>query len=113
LLSLVTPAGSAQIELSVPGAHNARNALAATAAALATGVPLATIAAALTAYAGIKGRLQRKHGIAGATVIDDSYNANPDSMRAAVDVLAGIPGRRVLVIGDMGEVGAAAGQFHD
>jgi UDP-N-acetylmuramoyl-tripeptide--D-alanyl-D-alanine ligase len=113
LLSLVTPAGSAQIELSVPGAHNARNALAATAAALATGVPLATIAAALTAYAGIKGRLQRKPGIAGATVIDDSYNANPDSMRAAVDVLAGIPGRRVLVIGDMGEVGAAAGQFHD
>jgi UDP-N-acetylmuramoyl-tripeptide--D-alanyl-D-alanine ligase len=49
----------------------------------------------------------------GAAVVDDSYNANPDSMRAAVDVLAAVPGKRILVMGDMGEVGAAAGQFHD
>jgi UDP-N-acetylmuramoyl-tripeptide--D-alanyl-D-alanine ligase len=67
----------------------------------------------LAGYAGVKGRLQRKPGRHGATVVDDSYNANPDSMRAAIDVLAALPGRRIFVMGDMGEVGAAAGQMHD
>ena len=57
--------------------------------------------------------MQRRAGRAGALVVDDSYNANPDSMRAAIDVLASVPGRRILVMGDMGEAGAAAGQFHD
>jgi UDP-N-acetylmuramoyl-tripeptide--D-alanyl-D-alanine ligase len=67
----------------------------------------------LEAFAGVKGRLQRRAGRNGALVIDDSYNANPDSMRAAIDVLASVPGKRIFVMGDMGEAGAAAGQFHD
>jgi UDP-N-acetylmuramoyl-tripeptide--D-alanyl-D-alanine ligase len=100
------------IELGVPGGHNAANALAAAATTLAAGVPLESVAAGLAAYRGIKGRLQLKAGEGGAQVIDDSYNANPDSMRAAIDVLAAIPGRTVLVMGDMRETGEAAGQFH-
>jgi UDP-N-acetylmuramoyl-tripeptide--D-alanyl-D-alanine ligase len=105
--------GSVEFELPLPGLHNVRNAVAAAAATLAAGVSLGTVAEALSRYAGIKGRLQRRIGTAGACVIDDSYNANPDSMRAAIDVLAGQAGRRVLVMGDMGEVGASGGRFHE
>jgi len=112
-LAVSTPAGAVDIELQVPGCHNAANALAAIAATLAGGAALDTIAAGLAAYRGIKGRLQRRNGERGALLIDDSYNANPDSMRAAIDVLAGIPGHTVLVMGDMGETGEAAAQFHD
>jgi UDP-N-acetylmuramoyl-tripeptide--D-alanyl-D-alanine ligase len=111
-----TPAGVFEATLQVLGAHNARNALAATAAALAAGVPLDAIHRGLEAFSPVKGRLQVKRAqsgsLAGATVIDDTYNANPDSMRAAVDVLALESGPRVLVMGDMGEVGDHGPAFH-
>jgi UDP-N-acetylmuramoyl-tripeptide--D-alanyl-D-alanine ligase len=113
LISLITPVGTAEFELPVPGLHNARNALGAVAACLAARVPLDTIVRGLEGYGGVKGRLQRKNGHHGARVVDDTYNANPDSMRAAVDVLASLPGKRIFVMGDMGEVGEAGGQFHD
>jgi UDP-N-acetylmuramoyl-tripeptide--D-alanyl-D-alanine ligase len=112
-IKLTAAQGSVEFELPAPGRHNVRNAVAAAAATLAAGVSLGTVAEALSRYAGIKGRLQRRPGIKGSLVIDDTYNANPDSMRAAIDVLASVPGRRVFVMGDMGEVGEAAGQFHD
>jgi UDP-N-acetylmuramoyl-tripeptide--D-alanyl-D-alanine ligase len=100
------------LKLPLAGRHNARNALAALAATRAAGVPLATAVAALTRFSGVKGRLQRQRGLHGALLIDDTYNANPDSMRAAIDVLVTEPGRRVFVMGDMGEVGETAGQVH-
>ena len=111
-----TPAGPFEATLQVLGDHNARNALAATAAAVAANVPLDAIVRGLEAFTPVKGRLQTKRAIAGplagATVIDDTYNANPDSMRAAIDVLAAAAAPRVLVMGDMGEVGDNGPQFH-
>ncbi|MFL9873432.1 UDP-N-acetylmuramoyl-tripeptide--D-alanyl-D-alanine ligase [Paraburkholderia megapolitana] len=115
-LGIDTPAGHVDITLQVLGEHNARNALAATAAALAAGVTLDAIRRGLEAFGAVKGRLQVKHAtrgaLAGATVIDDTYNANPDSMLAAIDVLAAQPSPRVLVMGDMGEVGDNGPAFH-
>ncbi len=102
-----------EIALALPGAHNARNALAAATAALAAGIPLATVGAGLAAFRGIKGRLQRRDGINGAVVLDDTYNANPDSVRAGIDVLAATIGKKLLVLGDIGEIGEMTGQFHD
>ena len=112
-LHFVTPLGEGAVDLALPGLHNARNALAAIAATFAAGVPLAAIQQGLAAFKGVKGRLQRRAGLNGAVVLDDTYNANPDSMRAGIDVLAATIGRKVLVLGDMGEIGEAAGQYHD
>jgi len=92
-----------------------KNALAATACALAAGVPLSAIAAGLTAFAPVKGRsraLPLTLGGRALILIDDSYNANPDSVRAAIDVLAELPAPRLLVLGDMGEVGDLGPEFH-
>jgi UDP-N-acetylmuramoyl-tripeptide--D-alanyl-D-alanine ligase len=102
-----------EVELALPGAHNARNALGAAAAALAAGVPLTAARQGLADFHGIEGRLQRRAGRNGALVLDDTYNANPDSVRAGIDVLAATVGRKILVLGDMGEIGKMTGQFHD
>ncbi len=112
-LQFTTPEGAGAADLALPGLHNARNALAAIAATFAAGVPLAAIDRGIRAFKGVKGRLQRRAGLNGAVVLDDTYNANPDSMRAGIDVLAATIGRKVLVLGDMGEIGEAAGQYHD
>lgn len=111
-IEIIAPDGEVNVQLQVPGAHNARNALAAATAALAVGVPLAQIGAGLEAFSGVKGRLQRKAGRNGAHLIDDTYNANPASMRAALQVLAQQKGKRVFVMGDMGELGADAAAMH-
>ena len=110
-----TPLGPVTFELNVAGRHNVKNALAATACALAAGVPLSAIAEGLTAFAPVKGRsraLPLTLDGRALILIDDSYNANPDSVRAAIDVLAELPAPRLLVLGDMGEVGDRGPEFH-
>ena len=110
-----TPTGALAFTLQVAGRHNVRNALAAATCALAAGVPLQSIAAGLESFEPVKGR-SRALGVAlggrTLTVVDDSYNANPDSVRAAIEVLAELPGPRLLVLGDMGEVGNQGPAFH-
>ena len=105
-------AGEARAALQVPGEHNARNALAAVACALSVGVDLQTSVKALSGFAGVKGRLQRKPGLHGGRFIDDTYNANPDSTRAALAVLSREPGHKYFVLGDMGELGGEAAALH-
>ena len=114
--TLKTPEGTAPVRLHIAGRHNVKNALAATACALAAGVPLAAVAQGLVAFEPVKGRsralvLQTSKGE--ITLVDDTYNANPDSVRAAIDVLAELPAPRLLVLGDMGEVGNQGPEFHD
>ncbi len=111
-LAVSTPQGGFDLTLQAPGEHNVRNALAATAAALALGAAPETIARGLAGFVPVKGRLQAKPALHGGTLIDDSYNANPGSVRAAIAALAAIPGKRVLVLGDMGELGAEAPRLH-
>jgi len=111
-IEMVTPTGKFAVALPVPGEHNVRNALAAATVAQALGVDNATIAAGLAKVASVKGRLRTNPCLHGATLIDDTYNANPGSVRAAIAVLAGLPGKKVLVLGDMGELGENARALH-
>ena len=117
LLALRCAAGQAQLRLRLAGRHNARNALAAAACALAAGAPLQAVVDGLQAFDAVPARMQRNllRRADGSPVllIDDTYNANPDSVRAAIDTLAALPGRRLLVLGDMGEVGMQGPAFHD
>lgn len=107
-----TPSGEISTQLQVPGAHNVRNALAACAVAFTLGVKPVSISAGLRAFAGVKGRMQRKSGTQGAIVIDDTYNANPDSAMVALDVLAQFQGVKIFVLGDMGEIGPDGNAMH-
>ena len=114
-LRLHTPAGAAEFWLHAPGAHNVHNALAACAAALAAGVPLAAVIQGLEDFRPVAGRSQLQAlALDGrrVTLVDDSYNANPDSVRAAIDLLATLPGPHWLLLGDMGEVGDQGPAFH-
>lgn len=114
-VAATTPAGALGFALHIAGRHNVKNALAATACALAVGVPLPNIEQGLSAFLPVQGRSRSmqinlpEHAL---TLIDDTYNANPDSMKAAIDVLAELPGPRLLVMGDMGEVGDQGPRFH-
>ncbi|MGE0348316.1 UDP-N-acetylmuramoyl-tripeptide--D-alanyl-D-alanine ligase [Hydrogenophaga sp.] len=115
-LCFASPAGKATVRLRIAGRHNVRNALAATACALAAGVPLPAVVRGLDAFEPVGGRsraLSLHLGERQLTLIDDTYNANPDSVRAAIDVLAELPAPRLLVLGDMGEVGEQGLAFHD
>lgn len=113
--TLHTPAGAVDVGLRIAGRHNVKNALAAAACALAAGVPLQAVAQGLQAFEPVKGRSRacQVPGPSGPiTVVDDTYNANPDSVRAAINVLTELPAPRLLVLGDMGEVGEQGPQFH-
>jgi UDP-N-acetylmuramoyl-tripeptide--D-alanyl-D-alanine ligase len=110
--TLNSPTGSAQVQLNLLGAHNVNNALAAAAAAHALGVSLPGIVAGLNNVQPVKGRTVAQLATNGIRVIDDTYNANPTSVAAATDILTSFPGRKVLVLGDIGELGDWAEQGH-
>ena len=110
-----SPAGLLAFKLRIAGRHNLNNALAAIACTLAAGVAPSTIGQGLEKFEPVRGRSRSVAGLVGGhrfTLIDDTYNANPDSVKAAIDVLAALPAPRMLVLGDMGEVGDRGPQFH-
>lgn len=106
------PVGEIDITLPLSGRHNVRNACAAAAIAVAVGIDIADIKSALEAVKPVNGRLRRLAGIHGATIYDDSYNANPLSVVAAAEFLASLPGDNLIVLGDMGELGDDAARMH-
>jgi len=113
LFSLQAAEGNIDVELALGGRHNVMNALAAAAGALALGVGLEDVRSGLAAVRPVKGRLQTRLGSGGLRVIDDTYNANPDSVAAAVELLASAPGERWLVLGDLAELGSGSERLHE
>lgn len=111
-IQLRLPDGIVEVKLKAPGIHNIYNALAAAAAAWALGIRQEWIAAGLECFQSVQGRLQKKCGLHHALLIDDTYNANPESVRAALAVLAAAEGKKILVLGDMGELGKLAIDLH-
>ena len=111
-LQVQTELGSIEVQLNTLGSHNARNALAASAVAIAAGISLEKIKQGLESFAPVNGRMQAKKIDPNHTLIDDSYNANPDSVRAAIDALKQSGNISWLVLGDMGEVGNQGPEFH-
>jgi UDP-N-acetylmuramoyl-tripeptide--D-alanyl-D-alanine ligase len=110
--TLVSPLGRAAVVLELAGRHNVMNALGAAAAAAAAGATLEHIVTGLAAVRAVSGRLQFKRAASGAWLIDDSYNANPSSVRAGIEVLAQLDGKKWLVLGDMAELGDFAQEGH-
>lgn len=110
--SLVTPVGKTRIQLALPGRHNIMNALAAAACASALNIDIDTIKTGLEQLQPGMGRLQIKPGIKGLTILDDTYNANPVSLQAAIDVMSLYQGEHWVVLGDMGELGVEARALH-
>jgi UDP-N-acetylmuramoyl-tripeptide--D-alanyl-D-alanine ligase len=108
----ITPVGMFPVAMQVRGEHNVRNAMAACGAAHALEIPISAMHDGLASFVGVPGRQQRRRGRAGGVVIDDSYNANPESMKAAAQVLAAEPARKVFVMGDMGELGGESAAMH-
>jgi UDP-N-acetylmuramoyl-tripeptide--D-alanyl-D-alanine ligase len=111
-VKLTMPSGETAFNLDALGEHNVRNALAASAVALALGISNAHIASGLASFSAVKGRLNWLPGFNDAVLIDDTYNANPDSMMAAIDVLATLQGLKIFVMADMAELGVNAVQMH-
>jgi len=111
-LTIESPWGRIQTRLRLMGRHNALNALAAAAACLALDIEPEAIAAGLAAVRPVAGRLQSKLGAGGARIIDDTYNANPSSLAAALETLATMPGKKLLVLGDMAELGDETDIWH-
>ncbi|NOZ54646.1 MAG: UDP-N-acetylmuramoyl-tripeptide--D-alanyl-D-alanine ligase [Gammaproteobacteria bacterium] len=111
-LWIKSPQGEFQCSIKLLGEHNVMNALAAVAAASGANVAIETLKAGLENLTAVPGRLQSKPGICGARIIDDTYNANPNSLRAGLDVLVACEGSKYLVLGDMGELGDDAEQLH-
>ena len=109
---LVTPDGVADARLALPGRHNVMNALAAAAATWAAGWSLDEIVAGLAQVAGVRGRMSLRKARSGALLIDDTYNANPTALQAAIEYATALPGETWLVLGDMLELGAASAELH-
>jgi UDP-N-acetylmuramoyl-tripeptide--D-alanyl-D-alanine ligase len=112
VIRLKTPQGGIEMRLSLLGKHNVMNALAAASASIAAGVKLDDIKRGLEKLKAMSGRLEVKPGVKGARILDDTYNANPSSLVAGVEVLKEADGERVLVLGDMAELGDAAAEIH-